>query len=96
MTFAFGGQTPTLEVSALHVSIGAIEIIRDAQLSLGERQFSGLIGRNGAGKTTLMRALMGALPARGIMTLDGADLLAEPAHIARPRVRRVVAQRGAR
>jgi branched-chain amino acid transport system ATP-binding protein len=69
-----------LEVSALHVSIGAIEIIRDAQLSLGERQFSGLIGRNGAGKTTLMRALMGALPARGIMTLDGVDLLAEPAH----------------
>ena len=69
-----------LEVSALHVSIGAIEIIRDAQLSLGERQFSGLIGRNGAGKTTLMRALMGALPARGIMTLDGLDLLAEPAH----------------
>jgi branched-chain amino acid transport system ATP-binding protein len=68
-----------LEVSALHVSIGAIEIIRDAQLSLGERQFSGLIGRNGAGKTTLMRALMGALPARGIMTLDRLDLLAEPA-----------------
>ena len=69
-----------LEVSALHVSIGAIEIIRDAQLSLGERQFSGLIGRNGAGKTTLMRALMGALPARGIMTLDRLDLLAEPPH----------------
>ena len=69
-----------LEVSALHVSIGAIEIIRDAQLSLGERQFSGLIGRNGAGKTTLMRALMGALPARGIMALNGLDLLAEPAH----------------
>ena len=69
-----------LEVSALHVSIGAIEIIRDAKLSLGERQFSGLIGRNGAGKTTLMRALVGALPARGIMTLDGLNLLAEPAH----------------
>jgi branched-chain amino acid transport system ATP-binding protein len=69
-----------LEISGLHVSIGAIPIIRDATLSLGEGQFSGLIGRNGAGKTTLMRAIMGALPATGSMHLDGHDLLAEPAH----------------
>jgi branched-chain amino acid transport system ATP-binding protein len=69
-----------LEISRLNVSIGTIEIIRDATLSLGEGQYSGLIGRNGAGKTTLLRALMGALPAKGSMMLDGQDLLAEPAH----------------
>jgi branched-chain amino acid transport system ATP-binding protein len=69
-----------LEISGLHVSIGTIEIIRDANLSLGEGQFSGLIGRNGAGKTTLLRALMGALPATGTMQFDGRNLLAEPAH----------------
>ncbi len=69
-----------LEISRLTVSIGTIEIIRDATLSLGEGQYSGLIGRNGAGKTTLLRALMGSLPAKGSMMLDGRDLLAEPAH----------------
>ncbi len=69
-----------LEISGLNVSIGPVGIIRDATLSLGEGQYSGLIGRNGAGKTTLLRALMGALPAQGSMRLDGRDLLAEPAH----------------
>jgi branched-chain amino acid transport system ATP-binding protein len=69
-----------LEISRLNVSIGTIEIIRGATLSLGEGQYSGLIGRNGAGKTTLLRAVMGALPAKGSMKLDGLDLLAEPAH----------------
>jgi branched-chain amino acid transport system ATP-binding protein len=69
-----------LEVSGLNVAIGPVEIIRDATLSLGEGQFSGLIGRNGAGKTTHLRAIMGALPSRGRLTLDGRDLLAEAAH----------------
>jgi branched-chain amino acid transport system ATP-binding protein len=69
-----------LDIADLHVSIGPIEIIRNATLSLGEGQFCGLIGRNGAGKTTLLRAVMGALPSTGRMRFDGLDLLAEPAH----------------
>ena len=35
---------------------------------------------NGAGKTTLLRALMGALPASGSVTLNDVDLLALPDH----------------
>ncbi len=69
-----------LEIKGLHVSIGAVEIIRDATLTIGEGQFSGLIGRNGAGKTTLLRAIMGALSSHGKMMFDGRNLLAEPAH----------------
>jgi branched-chain amino acid transport system ATP-binding protein len=69
-----------LDIADLHVSIGPIEIIRNATLTLGEGQFCGLIGRNGAGKTTLLRAVMGALPSTGRMQFDGHDLLAEPAH----------------
>lgn len=69
-----------LEVSRMNVAIGTIPIVHDASFSVAEGEFCGLIGRNGAGKTTLLRALMGALPATGSAILDGADLLALPAH----------------
>jgi branched-chain amino acid transport system ATP-binding protein len=69
-----------LKVSNLDVSIGPIPIIRDVSLEVGQGEMCGLIGRNGAGKTTLMRALMGALPATGAVTLEEIDLLTLPAH----------------
>jgi branched-chain amino acid transport system ATP-binding protein len=69
-----------LKVENLNVSIGPIPIIRDASLFMTEGQMCGLIGRNGAGKTTLLRALMGALPATGKVTLGHVDLIALPAH----------------
>ena len=53
-----------LEIRNLDVSIGPVGILRGVDMTVGERQFVGLIGRNGAGKTTLMRAIMGILPAR--------------------------------
>jgi len=69
-----------LRIENLNVSIGTIPIIRDASLAMNEGEMCGLIGRNGAGKTTLIRALMGALPARGKAELGPVDLLALPAH----------------
>ena len=53
-----------LEIRQLDVSIGSVSILRNVDMTVGERQFVGLIGRNGAGKTTLMRAIMGILPPR--------------------------------
>ena len=69
-----------LQVDGLTAAIGATEIIRDASLAVSEGQMCGLIGVNGAGKTTLIRALMGAVGARGAITFGGVDLLAAPAH----------------
>jgi branched-chain amino acid transport system ATP-binding protein len=69
-----------LRVANLNVAIGPIPIIRNASLDLNEGEMCGLIGRNGAGKTTLLRALMGALPASGSVTLNDVDLLALPDH----------------
>ncbi len=69
-----------LRVEGLNVSIGPVPIIRDASLAVSEGEMCGLIGRNGAGKTTLIRALMGALPARGRAEFEHIDLLALPAH----------------
>src|SRR5215470_6048007 len=69
-----------LKIENLNVSIGSIPIIREASLAVNEGEMCGLIGRNGAGKTTLIRALMGALPARGRAEFGGVDLLTLPAY----------------
>lgn len=69
-----------LRIRDLCVSFGPVPIVRSASLDLGEGEFCGLIGRNGAGKTTLMRALMGAIPATGVVELEHVDLMALPAH----------------
>jgi branched-chain amino acid transport system ATP-binding protein len=71
-----------LEISKLDVSIGSVTILRDVNMSVGERQFVGLIGRNGAGKTTLMRAIMGILPAKaGGITFLGKAVDRMPTHL---------------
>ena len=69
-----------LDVTGLTAAIGATEIIRDASLAVADGQMCGLIGVNGAGKTTFMRALMGAVGARGSASFNGVDLLTAPAH----------------
>jgi len=69
-----------LKVTGLSVAIGPVPIIRGASLALHEGEMCGLIGRNGAGKTTLLRALMGAIPATGAVTLGDIDLMMLPAH----------------
>jgi branched-chain amino acid transport system ATP-binding protein len=72
---------PMFRVSNLNVSIGPIPVIRDASFALEEGEMCGLIGRNGAGKTTLFRAIMGAIPASGLIELGPTDLLNSPSHL---------------
>ncbi|SRR5579871_4932327 len=69
-----------LKVTDLSVAIGPVPIIRGACLALDEGEMCGLIGRNGAGKTTLLRALMGAMPATGMVMLGEVDLMALAPH----------------
>jgi branched-chain amino acid transport system ATP-binding protein len=69
------------KVSNLSVSIGPVPIIRSASFALEEGEMCGLIGRNGAGKTTLFRAIMGALPASGLVELGPIDLLTLSPHL---------------
>jgi len=70
-----------LEIGKLDVSIGSVAILRGVDMSVGERQFVGLIGRNGAGKTTLMRAIMGILPAKaGNIRFLGNPFESTPTH----------------
>lgn len=70
-----------IEVEALDVAIGRVDILRKVSLAVPDGAVCGLIGRNGAGKTTLMRAICGLLPAKsGRIVLGGAEVSALPAH----------------
>jgi len=52
-----------LEIRDLCVRIGAVEVLRNVDMTLPDGTMTGLFGRNGAGKTSLLRSIMGALAA---------------------------------
>ncbi|MES2531218.1 MAG: ABC transporter ATP-binding protein [Pseudomonadota bacterium] len=60
-----------LDVRKLTVSYGKVDALVDADLSVGAGQIVTVIGPNGAGKTTMLSAVMGVLPSRGEIELDG-------------------------
>jgi iron complex transport system ATP-binding protein len=61
-----------LIVEDLDVRIGAVDVVRDLNLAVGQGQFWGLLGPNGVGKTTLLKVLAGVFePERGGIRLDG-------------------------
>jgi branched-chain amino acid transport system ATP-binding protein len=68
-----------LEVDALSVAYGAVEVLWDVSLAVRSGEIVALIGANGAGKTTLLRAISGAIPSRGgRIRLRGHDLTGAP------------------
>ncbi len=70
-----------IELKAVSKSYAGKPALRDVNLQLPRGEIVGLFGENGAGKTTLMKAILGFLPYRGEITLDGAPIT--PANIAR-------------
>jgi ABC-2 type transport system ATP-binding protein len=65
----------------IQVYPGPVTALQGIDLELGEGLF-GLLGPNGAGKSTLMKVLAGLLePTSGSVTLDGADILADPQQV---------------
>ena len=63
-----------LGVRDLHVSYGRIEAVSAVNIDMELGQIVTVIGPNGAGKTTLLGALMGLLPSRGEIRVDGNDI----------------------
>jgi len=63
-----------LKVSGLHAGYGRAEVLTGLDFRLGQGQVVTIIGPNGAGKSTTLNALMGVLPSRGQVILDGVDL----------------------
>jgi branched-chain amino acid transport system ATP-binding protein len=66
-----------LTIEALNKSFGGLEVLRNFNLSLGEREFLAVIGPNGAGKTTLFNIVTGCeTPSSGTIRL-GEETLSE-------------------
>ncbi|MDR3493147.1 MAG: ABC transporter ATP-binding protein [Ancalomicrobiaceae bacterium] len=78
-------STPLLQVSKLSVAHSDIEAVSEVDLTVGEGQIVTVIGPNGAGKTTLLSALIGLLPSRGTISVDGEM-------IERPEIDRMIAR----
>jgi len=66
-------------VEGLAVRFGAVEVLRDVSLSIGDGEFFFLLGPSGCGKTTLLRALAGFVePVGGRILFDGRPVQGVP------------------
>ena len=70
-----------LEVHSLDSGYGALTVLHDVSLSIGDREAVAIVGANGAGKTTLVRTICGLLRARsGRIVKNGVDISQMPTH----------------
>lgn len=70
-----GQGTPLLEIKALNVVRGGLQVLWDIELQLNKSEMVALVGSNGAGKTTFLSALVGLLkPASGQLLFHGEDI----------------------
>ena len=63
-----------LEIKNVTKSYSGKKALRDVSLTLPRGEIVGLFGENGAGKTTLMKSILGFLPYKGEIILDGAPI----------------------
>lgn len=68
-------QTVILEANGIYKSYGAIEVLKDVNLTVQTGTTHAVIGPNGAGKTTLFKVLSGELFAdKGTVHFEGRDV----------------------
>jgi len=76
-----------IDLQAVSVRAGAVQILRDVSLVVPPGETLGVFGANGAGKTTLLRLLATLQPiASGAGTVLGADLASEARYDIRQRI----------
>lgn len=63
-----------LEVSGLQARYGSLQVLQGVGFHVAPGEILSVLGRNGAGRSTLLRALMGLLPTRGTIRLQGRSI----------------------
>lgn len=63
-----------LAVRDLSVSLGARTVLEHITFSANHGELLAILGPNGAGKSTLLRALVGLIPHKGEVSIDGSSL----------------------
>jgi branched-chain amino acid transport system ATP-binding protein len=70
-----------LDLKSVDAGYGSFQALFGVTLDVKPGEAVGVIGPNGAGKTTLMRVISGLIrPTAGSIAMEGADLVAIPAH----------------
>ena len=69
-------QQPLLVVKGLRAGYGRAEVLHGIDLQAPQGSVITVIGPNGAGKSTLLNALMGVLPAQGVIEFQGQSISA--------------------
>ena len=63
-----------LELTRVFAGYGEGDVVRDVSLTVSANENLCIIGPNGCGKTTLLKVIMGLLPYRGEISLNGVPL----------------------
>ncbi|MCX7561977.1 ABC transporter ATP-binding protein [Xanthomonadaceae bacterium XH05] len=71
-------MTPLLSLHAVHLSYGAMPVLRGVDFSMQAGELVGLIGPNGSGKSSLLRACTGRVPCTGHLAIHGIDPRTDP------------------
>ena len=74
-------MTALLQLNGVCKYYGALKAVDDVSITVANGEALAVIGPNGAGKTTLFNLITGdAVPTRGRIVFDGAEMTAKPPH----------------
>jgi urea transport system ATP-binding protein len=63
-----------LDIEEVRAAYGRTEVLFEVSLEVPDGSLTCLMGRNGVGKSTLLNVVVGLLPCRGHIRLDGEDI----------------------
>ncbi|HEY8442547.1 MAG TPA: ATP-binding cassette domain-containing protein, partial [Xanthobacteraceae bacterium] len=72
------GAEPRIRVRGLGKRYGALEVFRNLDFDVGEREILAVVGPSGCGKTTLLRCIDGLIPFDDGEVLVGHERVTEP------------------
>jgi branched-chain amino acid transport system ATP-binding protein len=71
-----------LEITGVSKSFGALRVIDDLSVTLGDGEALGIVGPNGAGKTTLFNLITGSIPPDGgTIRFDQSAIVTQAPHL---------------